>query len=123
MPLVLFHTQKTKDKISKSKQGHIPYMKWRKHKEQSIEKMRLSHKWVKHTQKTKDKVSKAHYKKVNQYTINWKLIQTFNSITEAGIWVWLKSDTWISMCCNWKRKRAGGYIWKFKNKKALELTD
>ncbi len=52
-------------------------------------------------------------KKVNQYTLQGKLITNFNSIKEASKTTNI-SITSISQCCNNKQKTAGKYIWKFE---------
>lgn len=53
-------------------------------------------------------------KKVNQYSVDWKFIKTWDSMTEAGKYLWIKISI-ISNCCKWKKwsKTAGGFVWKF----------
>lgn len=48
-------------------------------------------------------------KKVGQYDLNNNLIKIWNSISEAQKELKIAH---ISDCCNKKRKKAGGYIWK-----------
>ncbi len=64
---------------------------------------------------SKGKFWKDHFnsKKVNQYTKDGIFMKEWGSIIE------IKRDLlinkWdISSCCNWKRKTAGWFIWKFK---------
>jgi hypothetical protein len=50
-------------------------------------------------------------KKVNQYSLQWEFIKTWDSAMDIKRSLWISS---ISQCCNWKRKTAGWFIWKFK---------
>lgn len=51
-------------------------------------------------------------KKVGQYDLSWVLIKIWECWKE--IWRQLGiNDRNISAVCNWKRKSAGGFIWKF----------
>lgn len=51
-------------------------------------------------------------KKVNQYTKKWNFIAEWASSSDISRELWISS--WIlSECCNWKRKSAGWFIWKF----------
>lgn len=58
-------------------------------------------------------------KKVNQYDLCGNFIKTWNSQTEAALAIQI-NPAQISMCCNKKIAKAGGYIWKFKQCKELE---
>lgn len=51
-------------------------------------------------------------KKVNQYDLENNFIKTFNSLKEAAIYLG-KTHSHISQCCNGKRNKAYGFIWKF----------
>jgi hypothetical protein len=51
-------------------------------------------------------------KKINQYTLDWIFVKTFDSITEAAYSIW-RAVTNISSVCNWKRKKTWWYIWKY----------
>lgn len=51
-------------------------------------------------------------KKVNQYNLENKLLNTFNSIAEASRKTGVNKNS-IGMVCNKQRKTAGGFIWKF----------
>lgn len=51
---------------------------------------------------------------VSQYSFDWRFIKEWESISIAGKWLWIASNS-ISSCCLSKRKSAGGFIWKFKN--------
>lgn len=55
-----------------------------------------------------------HYnsKKVNQYSLGWEFIKTWDSLADVQRELWILQAS-ISMCCNWKRNMAGGFIWKF----------
>ena len=52
-------------------------------------------------------------KKVLQKDLYWNIINIFNSITEASIIT--NTNRWnISLCCNWKYKKAWWFIWEHK---------
>jgi len=50
--------------------------------------------------------------KVNQYTKDWVLVKEWTSATVASRELWVNRSN-ISSCCNWYKKSAGGFIWKF----------
>lgn len=50
---------------------------------------------------------------VNQYTLDEKLINTYNSCREAGRKTGLKHE-YIAECCRGKRDNYSGYIWKYE---------
>jgi len=67
--------------------------------------------WRKQSYKERNKRWKIQQKRVNQYTLSWVYIWTFNSLQEA------KSKTWasnISYVCQWKANTSWGFIWKYK---------
>lgn len=51
-------------------------------------------------------------KKVNQYTLQWEFIRTWDSISSVKRGLWF-SIWWISACCKWKIKTSGWFNWKF----------
>lgn len=55
-------------------------------------------------------------KEINQYTLDWKFIKKWYSISEAGRNLWIHISS-ISNCCKSKKwsKSAGGFIWKFNH--------
>jgi hypothetical protein len=55
-------------------------------------------------------------KKVLQYDLYGKLINEYKSLAEAERITGINHGN-ISMCCNYKYKKAGGYIWRFKEGK------
>lgn len=57
----------------------------------------------------------GNYKRVNQYTLDKVLIDTFDSVSEAGDYNDL-DPTAISAVCNGRRNMTGGYIWEFADK-------
>jgi len=61
----------------------------------------------------KGKEQKKLWKPVEQYDLNDNFIAEYKSIKEAYKYTGIDQ---ISACCNGKRKRAGGFIWKFKIK-------
>lgn len=54
-------------------------------------------------------------KEVNQYTIDWKFIKKWGSMTDVRIKLWI-TQSWISFCCNWLAKTAGWYKWEYFTK-------
>lgn len=56
-------------------------------------------------------------KKVNMYSLEGQFIRTFDSITEASIFINAASLSQIPQCCKGKRKSAGGYQWRFTDDK------
>jgi hypothetical protein len=53
-------------------------------------------------------------KAVEQYSLDGKYIQTFESVTKASENVKLHQSS-ISLAASGKTKTAGGFIWKYKN--------
>lgn len=51
-------------------------------------------------------------KKVNQYTREWVFIQKWEWLKEVERELLISSSS-TSQCCNWKRKSAGWFIWKY----------
>ena len=51
-------------------------------------------------------------KKVNQYTLDWKFIKTWECLSSIKRELWFNIFN-ISSCCNWKLKTASKFIWKF----------
>lgn len=91
---------------------------WGTHKDNSDDKWR---KWRWYTMfqvnhPCKGKFWKDHpaSRKVNQYTLDWKFIRTWDSMidVERNIWV---PFSWVSKCCIWKYKKSWWFIWKFQN--------
>ncbi len=60
----------------------------------------------------KRKVSKRY--SINQYTLEWELIKTWESCRAAWLLLWF-SKTWITSCCNNQIKKSNWYIWKYVN--------
>lgn len=57
------------------------------------------------------RVGNSHCRVVQQYSLDGKLIATYNSIKEATD----KTGCFgINKCCRKKRKSSGGYIWKYQ---------
>lgn len=54
-------------------------------------------------------------KEVNQYTIDWIFIKTWESIADAGRWLNTRSSN-ISLACNLKRKTAAWFKWRLNSK-------
>lgn len=79
-------------------------------------KWREKNHWMKNPPNpNKWKFWKYHHcsKQINQYTLDWELIKTWDSIRDIERQLWIHWSN-ISMCCSWKIKTAKWYIWKFK---------
>lgn len=50
---------------------------------------------------------------VYQYTLKWTYINTFESVSNAAIKLWIHRS-WIQWCIDWRYKHSGWYIWKLK---------
>lgn len=50
---------------------------------------------------------------VNQYDLEGNFIKQWSSIKEAQLKLGINN---VSACCNNRRKKAGGYIWKYERK-------
>lgn len=65
---------------------------------------------VKHPFKWKLWIDNFNSKKVNQFSIEWEFIITWDSISDIKRKLWINN---ISACCRWKLKTAGGFIWRY----------
>lgn len=54
---------------------------------------------------------------VNKYKLDWKFIETFNSLHLAwnSLWKWKRWIAWISSCIHFKTKKAYWYQWRLFN--------
>ncbi len=52
-------------------------------------------------------------KNVYQYTIDWLFIKEWWSTSEVEYSLWISQSN-VSACCLWKRKKAGWFIFKYK---------
>lgn len=59
-------------------------------------------------------VLKKFYKKIEQYDLFGNHIKTWDSIKEAGESLKISRGN-ITLCCQKKYKRAGGFVWKYHN--------
>lgn len=53
-------------------------------------------------------------KKILQFGKENLLIKKWDSLQQAENELWIYKSS-ISQCCNWKRKTAGGFVWKYFN--------
>ena len=60
------------------------------------------------------KISKKNSKKIIQYLENGNIVKVWNSLTEASKNLNIQVSH-ISSCCKGKRKKTGGYCWRFAN--------
>lgn len=87
-----------------------------------IENLELIHKSVhakRHIEEHKEKTLKAiiekNSKPIYQYTLNGELVAEYESLAEAERQTGIK-NTNISSCCKNKRNKAGGYVWRYKER-------
>jgi len=66
---------------------------------------------------TIEKAKEANQIKVHQYSLIGELIKTWNSITEAGLELNLKSYSGITEVCRNKKFMCGGFRWTYINEK------
>lgn len=126
--------EETREKIRQANlmwlKNNAPNFQGRKHSEETKEKIRQLKLGVKMSEEAKKKMSESRRgkpwsekhrqsciaaiekcsKQVAQFSLDGNLIRKFKSISEAER---LTGVTCISECANGKRKKAGGYVWKF----------
>lgn len=108
-------SEEHKRKISESNKGKSAIWNIGKHPSEETRKKRSnSLKGRKPSENTIIKSKEAKQKSVVQYSKNGEKIAEYASIKEAAEKVGLSSGGHISQCCYYKRKTAGGYIWRFK---------
>ena len=61
-----------------------------------------------------------HSRNIIQYDLNMNKIKEWDSITNASKTLGI---TTIDKCLNFKRKTAGGFIWRYKDCNISPLTD
>lgn len=117
----------TRQKLSKSNKGHVPWIKGKRHSLESKIKNRNKHlgkqawnKGIKFSEESKNKMSKS---KKELYKTGWlpsntkKVVciqtnQVFNSSHEAARILGLNRSH-ITSCCTGNRKSTGGYNFKY----------
>ena len=52
-------------------------------------------------------------KKVNQYSLEWEFIKTWDSLMDIERELWIK-NVCISYCCRWKYKKSWWFKWEYK---------
>ena len=107
-------TKEEKDRMYESRRGRIGWNKGRHLSEEVKQKLSESHKgqtpWNKGKRASQQQIEKFE-KPVNKYDLNGNYIETYKSIKEA-----IKNNpksSGLGAVCNGKRKRAGGFTWKF----------
>ena len=119
----MHHSEETKKKMSKTRKGHVTWIKGKKLSEETKQKISESHKGKKLSEETKQKMSESHkgiklseeHKKklseANKGKLSKKVIcvttcKIFNSLKDAGNY-YNVAKSHISNCCKEKRKSAG----------------
>lgn len=95
----------TRAKISASLKGRHP-------SEEAIEKLRIASTGRVQTEEARKKISQRVSKKVCQLDNEGHVISIYSSAREANSATGISFSN-ISSCCNGKRKKAGGFGWKF----------
>lgn len=89
---------------------------WNLEPNTNSENQKHRHRELWHTSHFKWKfwILSASAKPVNQYDLDWNFIRSWDSISDAGRWLWI--NVWhVPSCCKWKKKQSLGFIWKYKN--------
>ena len=104
----------TRKRLSVSHRGLKQHRtaEWNSNISKALSGRRKPHKGVPRSEACRAKIAQAHSKKVLQYDQNMTLINVFASARAAERSQNIRSQ-YISLCCNGKRRTAGGYIWKF----------
>lgn len=108
-------TQEWKDKIGDANRKPKPNG-FGKKPEGFGEKISKTHKGVPKPKPNnfKYKIIELKSKPIQQFTLEGKLVQEFNSIKDANIYLGKNSHS-IGRACRGERKTAFGYIWQYKN--------
>ena len=106
-------TEETKQKLSESRLGKIPT-------EETKQKLREKLLGKKHTEESKQKMSDAKRgeknscsRRVYQYDLHGKLINSFGSVVDAASYLGKKDGSTIGKCAIDTRKTAYGFSWSF----------
>lgn len=62
---------------------------------------------------------KTEYRKVNQYTLDWKFVRTYESVVEAAALMGVFASG-VRACCNGKASRCGDYIYVYTDEDVKE---
>jgi group I intron endonuclease len=73
-----------------------------------------TNKGMKHKKESKDKISASKSIPVYQLDLDGNIVKVYSSITIASIETGV-TDTNISRCCKGKRKKAGGWGWRYSS--------
>lgn len=111
---------KTKENYSKAVKGEKnPFYK-KRHKIESIQKIKDARSGKKTTEETRNKISQAlkgrpspNRKKVYQYTLDNELVRIWDSISKVASELAYSRDS-IGDCCNEHRENYKGYKWSYK---------
>ncbi len=93
--------------------NRVENLEWCTHKENIIHSFktlwRVWSRWNLWNTGGKNPLSKI----VNRYSKELHFIDSYESLTIAVLSTWINHAA-ISQCCNWKRKTAWWFIWKYK---------
>ena len=105
------HKDETIEKMKNNRKGKNHPMYGKYHNEETKQKMSKANKGRKHTEETKKKMSKA-IVQLDKY--NKKIINIFSSLKDAENQTNIPHQQ-ISDACRGKQKTSGGYIWMYKD--------
>ena len=122
-----YHTDETRKKMSESRKGKAHSKAHNKavsisrqgikFTKEHVENIRKSHIGYEMPQSQRDKISKSckgkGTKAVVMISLDGEELETFESVEKAAKAVGLKSPSNISSCCKGKKKKIGGYKWKY----------
>lgn len=112
------HTKSAREKMSKSRYGEnniwFGKTKAKEYREKIGESLKKYYNEHEVSNETKEKISYKVSTPVSQFAMDGTFIQTFASVTLAGIALNMDSSCIVKVCKG-KRKSAGGYLWKYAN--------
>lgn len=112
-------SEETRKRMSESAKNRNPETRRRKQTEETRRKLSEAHKGLKIADETKRKLSiansyerNASARSVEQYTLSGEYVATYSCIKEAAEKTGA-SRTHISSVCSGRRRRSGGFVWKY----------
>ena len=96
-----FHSEETKQKISKSKTGKGTRIKI----SNALKGRKMEKEWI-------EKMAEGHKKSILQYSLNNEFIRKWNSIKDIEVELGIAHQS-IVACCKGRIKTSHNYIWKY----------
>lgn len=98
--------------VSEANKKKAQDQNWQKKHAEAMQKLRQDPEWRKNHAEA---VRKANSKPVEQYTLDWVLVKTWPSATDAAKELGIQNPS-ISQCLNGKQHTAGGFKWQYATK-------